>query len=373
MKMTTPMYTSWCEISCAQIEKNLQIALSLLPANAKFCAVVKSDAYGHGIENVVPILVRNGVDHVGITSNAEAEAVRSAGFDGNVLRLRGTTGHEAQAALGYNVQEQVGSLESALALANLPDRCNKPAKFHLSLNAGGMSRDGLELSSHNGKAVCKQIVDLLGEQIVGVCTHFPSNLPEDLGQSIKRFQQDLDWVVAETSLKRSDLLVHAGSTLTLVSGLAPNTDMLRCGAIMYGIVKPELGFKTTMSLKARVTSLGDFPAGSTIGYDRSMTLAEDRRLATVSLGYSNGYHRQFSDQSCVLVHGKHLPVLGKISMNTIVVDVSDQPEVILGDEVVAFGRQQNAEITTQMIEDLSGTIMADLYSDWGQRNTRILG
>ncbi|SFL02392.1 alanine racemase [Pseudovibrio ascidiaceicola] len=372
MKMATPMYSSWCEISCTQIEANLKIALGLLPDKTKFCAVVKADAYGHGIANVMPIIQRNNVRYVGITSNAEAQTVRDTGYKGDLLRLRATTRDEAEAALPLQVQEQVGSLEGALELASVRRTNSAPANYHLSLNAGGMSRDGLELSSPKGKEVCKRIVDLLGPHIIGVSTHFPSNLPEDLETSIARFHKDVDWVVANTSLQRENLLVHAGSTLTLVSPCNPHSDMMRCGAVLYGIVKSELGFKTTMTLKARVISLGEFPAGSTIGYDRATVLNEDKRLATVSLGYANGYLRRFAGLSSVLIQGRKQPVLGKISMNTIVVDVTDLTGVALGEEVVLFGRQQSAEITTQMAEASSGTIMADLYTDWGQRNPRVV-
>lgn len=366
------MYSSWCEISCTQIERNLQLALGQLPAKTEFCAVVKANAYGHGIENVVPILERHNIRHIGITSNMEAQAVRAAGYSGALLRLRATTFKEAEVALRYDVQEQVGSLEGAYELYELQKETGKLGTIHLSLNAGGMSRDGLELSSPQGEAVCKKVVELLGDKIEGVCTHFPSNHPEELKASIARFHQDLDCVTSQTTLRRENLLVHAGSTLTLVSNFDPDVDMMRCGAVLYGIVKPELGFKPTMTLKAQIMSLGDFPKGSTIGYDRARVLETDKRLATVSLGYANGYLRQFSDRSSVLIRGQAAPVLGKISMNTIVVDVSQHADVMLGDEVVAFGQQGEAEISIQMVEAHSGTIMADLYTDWGQRNPRVV-
>ncbi|SDR40166.1 alanine racemase [Pseudovibrio sp. Tun.PSC04-5.I4] len=368
--ITTPLFSSWCEISCAHIERNLLLALSLLPDQTHFCAVLKADAYGHGIKNIVPILVRHGITCVGITSNVEAHAVRVAGFTGTIMRLRTATFDEIAEAIEYGVQEQISSVEAAHKLRALMQKQGVKIDFHLSLNAGGMSRDGLELSSSPEQLACREIIRLLSEHIVGICTHFPSNVPEELSASITRFHEDVDWVLRHSNLQRSQMLIHAGSTLTLVSKFDPHVDMMRCGAVLYGIVKPELGFKTTMTLKARVTGLGNFPKGSTIGYDRQAVLDQDKRLATVSLGYANGFLRQFAGRSQVLISGCRLPVLGKISMNTIVVDVSNLDDVVLGDEVVVFGEQGKGAITVQMAEEYSGTIMADLYTDWGQRNPR---
>jgi alanine racemase len=369
---TTPLHSSWCEISCAKIEQNLRIALDILPAGSRFCAVLKADAYGHGIENVVPILLAHKISHVGITSNSEALAVREAGFEGTIMRLRTATFEEAVDALPFDVEEQVSTVEAAQAFAGLMEKRDSAIPLHLSLNAGGMSRDGLELSMSSGRESFARIISLVGDRIVGICTHFPSNLTEDLQVSITRFHHDVNWVFRNAPLKREDIIVHGGSSLTLISGERVGTDMMRCGAILYGIAKPELGFRTTMTLKARVTSIGTFPQGSTIGYDRSACLSEDKLLANISIGYSNGYIRQLSGRSHVLIRGKRLPVLGKISMNTIVADVTSLKGVQVGDEVVAFGSNGEDEISVPMIEEQSGTIIADLYTDWGHRNPRII-
>lgn len=364
--------SSWCEIYPAQIEVNLTQALRLLPSGTRFCAVLKADAYGHGIENVVPILARHNITHIGITSNAEAHAVRAAGFSGDIMRLRTATIDEIRDAQEDHVQEQVSTLKTAQAVAALIQETGKPVSLHLSLNAAGMSRDGLELSSASGEAECQEIIELIGPHIVGICTHFPNNVPEELEKSITRFQDDLDWVFAHSSLKREDILTHAGSTLTLLSGFETQTDMMRCGAIMYGVGLPEREFKPTLTLKARVTNTGHFPQGSTIGYDRTNCLERDSVLANVSIGYSNGFGRQLSGKSCLLIHGHKVPILGKISMNTVVADVTDISDVSIGDEVVLFGPQGDQTISPAMMEEQSGTILADLYTDWGHRNPRII-
>lgn len=364
------VHASWCEIFPQRIAKNLELALGLLPKDAQFCAVLKADAYGHGIERVVPIIRDHGVSHVGITSNAEARAVRAAGFNGALLRLRSATLDEIDGAIVDRVEEQVGTLYAARIFAELARSDATLPKLHLSLNAGGMSRDGLELSTEHGRQTCLEILSLVAPHIVGICSHFASNTVSNLATSSQQFQKDVAWVFKHSTLRRDAVTVHTGSSLTLVSEQSVTTDLFRCGAILYGILKPELGFEPTMELKTRITSLSIYPKGSTIGYDRATTLTKDRCVANISIGYANGIGRDFFNKSAVLVRGCVVPILGKISMNTITVDVTDLPEVAIGDEVVVFGQQGASCIDMARMEVQANTIMADVFADWGQRNHR---
>lgn len=370
-EMYDDVHASWCEIHLSRISKNLELALNLLPPMTTFCAVLKADAYGHGIAKVVPIIRGMGVKYVGITSNSEARAVRDAGFDGALLRLRSATQGEIRAAIKDQVQEHINSPAAARIVRTIVDEGQRTPGFHLALNAGGMSRDGLELSTDEGRTACLEILDLVGPHVVGICNHFPSNTEADIRVSNDRFQEDLAWIFSNSELRRSDVLVHAGSSLTLVSGQGVSTDMYRCGAILYGILAQDLGFQPTMELKSRITSVATYPKGSTIGYDRASSLDQDRRLASVSLGYANGFSRDMFGRSSILIHGKKAPVLGKISMNTLIADVTDLLDVAVGDEVVAFGQQGIASIDVATVEQQSNTIIAELYTDWGHRNPRV--
>lgn len=362
------VHSSWCEIFTDRIAHNLRLALTLLPDKADFCAVLKADAYGHGIEKVVPIVCAQNIKFIGITSNAEARAVRKAGFTGTLMRLRTATPSEIRGAIPDKVQEQVSTMYTAIVLKELTGHSEG---VHLALNAGGMSRDGLELLNNDGRQICKDIIDLIGERIVGVCSHFPSHIENELIASNQHFQKDVNWIFDNTTLSRSQVKVHAGSSLSLVSGKPIATELYRCGAILYGILKPELGFENTMQLKARITNLTSYPKGSTIGYDRATTLTQDSQLANISLGYSNGFKRNYFGRSFVLIRGHLIPVLGKISMNSIVADVTNLTEVKVEDEVVIFGQQGSATIGLKRIELQADTIMADVYAEWGQRNPRI--
>lgn len=365
-----PVPSSWCEIYSDRIASNLELALGLLPEGAEFCAVMKADAYGHGIEHVVPLLMEQDVRCIGITSNAESRAVRAAGFSGRLIRLRAATPQEMTGALADCVEEQVGSLWAAKQLRQIINSGAHPIGVHLALNCDGMCRDGLEVSTVAGQQECLRILDEIGAHVVGICTHFPSNEPAPLSHSSELFNQQVAWVCDNSNLKRTDLLVHAGSTLTLVSGEVIETDMFRCGAVLYGIVKPELGFRPSMELKSHVVHLGDYPKGATVGYDRDRLLDADRRLASISIGYASGYSRIAQDRGAVLIRGKRAPVLGKVSMNSVVADVSGISDVQVGDEAIVFGGRGPNAIGPEAATAQFGTILADLFSDWGMRNSR---
>jgi len=149
--------------------------------------------------------------------------------------------------------------------------------------------------------------------------------------------------------------------------------MVRPGGALYGYGgTPKPPFAHAGSFRTRVASVQAYPAGATVSYDRTFTLARDSRLANLPVGYSDGYRRAYSNQGSVLVRGRRAPVLGRVTMNTTMVDVTDIPGVSAGDEVVLFGRQGDDEITQAEIEKLTGVILADQYTVWGTSNPKRL-
>jgi alanine racemase len=357
---------SWVEIDLDALAGNISAILKRLPKGCRYCAVIKADAYGHGIDRVAPVLAEAGVDYAAVATNDEAFMLRDAGFTGQLMRVRGATLMEARAARPTQIEEVLTDPAFAAGIADTAE----PPRVHLPLNSMGMGRDGLETESRTGRAELREILATDGLNIVGIMTHFPLHEPEDLTQSRERFLRDVEWVIAEGKLDRGDLLVHAASSLGLLAEAGIEFDMVRAGACLWGIVGPRSEFRNVMTVKSRVTSVNDLPAGASVGYDRTFRLTRDTRVANVSAGYANGIRRAMANRARVAVRGRLASVLGRISMNALTVDVSDIPDVETGDEVVLFGVQGEARVTRAMVEAASDTIMADLYCDWGRSNPR---
>jgi len=363
---------AWVGVDLDRLEKNISSSKRRLSNNSKICAVVKADAYGLGIENVMPSLMHADVSHVGVTSNAEAMAVRKTGYSKAIMRIRPATPAEAELTVALGIEELVGTLGSASRLSHIAYAAGKTVGIHLSLNSQGLSRDGLELSTELAQATALEIVALPGLKIVGVMTHFADYAPIKMRASLDAFHADIDWLFRHTSLQRDQIMLHAAHSYAFLGLPESHLDLVRIGAALFGCAGEQPDFGHVMSLRTQVAAANQFSKGNSVGYDRTKILDRDSVLASIPLGYSNGFRRTFSNRGEVLIRGQRAPIVGKISMNSIMADVTDITNAAAGDEVVLFGTQATQEITQAEIELHSGTILAENYTNWGLANARRL-
>jgi alanine racemase len=364
---------AWLEISEPAFEHNLAEMKKLAGPNTQVCAVMKADAYGHGVSLLVPALVRAAIPYVGITSNEEAANARAAGYTGKLMRLRTATLAEIEAALPYDLEELLGNLPLAQAVSALGKQHHRFLRYHLALNSAGMSRNGLELKTDAAKADALALLRLPNLRIVGIMTHFPVEEVADVRAGLAAFNREAAWVIREGHLDRSQLLLHTANSFTTLEVPEARLDLVRPGGALYGDTIPaHTEYQRVLSFKSRVAALNAYPKGNTVCYDRTFTLGRDSRLANIPVGYSDGYPRVFSNKGHLLIHGHRCPIVGRVTMNTVMADVTDFPDVQMGDEVVLFGKQGAAEITQTELEDISGTILVELYTLWGRVNPRVL-
>ncbi|NER58971.1 alanine racemase [Pseudomonas sp. MAFF212428] len=364
---------AWLEIDQAAFESNISLLQQRLAGKTAMCAVMKADAYGSGIALLVPSAIRMGVSCIGVASNEEARIARDKGFKGRLLRLRNASLKEVEGALAYRIEELVGNLEVARQLDALAARHNVNLPVHLALNSAGMSRNGLEMSTAQGKLQAVDVTRLGHLKVVGIMTHFPVEEREDVLKGLATFKQQSSWLIEHAGLDRSKLMLHCANTFATLQVPEAWLDMVRPGAALYGYpVGGHTEFKRVMQFKSQVASVNAYPAGSTISYDRTFTLEKDSLIANIPAGYSDGYRRAFSNKASVLINGHRAPVVGKVTMNTLMVDVSAIPGVKYGDEVVLYGKQADDEITQQEVETINGVTMADLYTVWGNSNPKVL-
>lgn len=364
---------AWLEISESTFEHNLAEMKKLVGPNTQICAVMKADAYGHGISLLMPAIIRAGIPYVGITSNEEAANARAAGYKGKLMRLRTATAAEIEAALPYDIEELLGNVALGKDASAIAHRHHIVLRYHLALNSGGMSRNGIELKTDTGKADTLALLRLPYLRIVGIMTHFPVEEVEDVRKGLAAFNEESSWVIREGHLDRSKLVLHTANSFTTLKVPEARLDLVRPGGALYGDTDPSHPeYQQVLTFKSRVAAVNAYPKGNTVCYDRTYTLTRDSRLANIPVGYSDGYRRVYSNKGHVLIRGHRCPIVGRVTMNTIMVDVTDFADVQMGDEVVLYGKQGAEQITSTELDRIASTILVEVYGMWGRVNPRIL-
>ncbi|MFJ1259121.1 alanine racemase [Cupriavidus sp. CuC1] len=362
---------AWFEIDLGKFEANVRGIQALIGPRTEMCAVMKADACGHGIALLVASAIALGVSAIGIASNDEAGIVRTAGFRGRLLRVRAATPAEIEDGLQYQLEEIAGNLDYASQMNEIAGRHARSVRVHLELNSGGMSRNGFDLKAVEERAKALAAAALPNLEIVGIMTHFPVPDTEDVARGLSSFREEAGWIVEHAGLDRSRVQLHCANSFATLEVPGSHLDMVRTGAILYGCLPAYPAFKAIASLKSRVASVNAYPAGNTVAYDRTLTLARDSRLANIPIGYADGYRRDFSNKGFALIRGKRFPVVGRVTMNTLMVDVTACEAVFPGDEVVLCGQQGDDRIDVADIETISGTIYPDLCVGWGNSVAKI--
>ncbi|MFC8039332.1 alanine racemase [Paenarthrobacter sp. NPDC057355] len=367
----TDKFSNWLEVDGGAFQGNVRSLLAMLDGRALLCAVIKSDAYGHGADVVLPFLVACNVPYIGVGSNAEAGLARAHGFTGKLLRVRAAAPQEVHAGLPFAIEELVADPQSAREMSMIAAAVGQKLQVHLDINSSGISRHSLDVSSKVGMAQATSIANDPHLGLAGIMTHFPCDDPGLIEHGLQRFRVESAAILQSAGLPRSGILLHAANSFSALNVPSAWLDMVRAGAALYGDTDPgHSGFQRCLTFKARVGSVNSYPAGSRVGYGLTYTLEAPSVLATVTVGYGDGYRRALGHRgpghppNHVLLRGRRAPIVDLISMNSMVVDVTDIQGVRPGDEVVLFGRQGDAEISAAQLEAANAGILADLYTVW---------
>lgn len=369
---------TWIEIDRKAVTHNYNVFRSRIGKNCKLMAVVKSNAYGCGLwefaqtlEKIGADLVRsrtqtqasatsNGVDWFGVDSITEALALRKKSITKPLLVLGYTMPSRFADAARNNVSLTISTFENLKALAVL--RNTKPINIHIKIDTG-MHRQGF-LPNEAHKVI--KFIKLKGKniRIEGAYTHFAAAknpaFPADTFKQIATFEQ-ASRLFASAGLK---FLRHAAATSGMLLHPQAYYDMVRIGIGLYGLwpsmevqsaFSKAVHLKPVLSWKTIISEIKEIPAGERIGYDFTEKLTKRSHVAVCPVGYWHGYPRALSSIGYVLVKGRRARVLGRVSMDMLVVDVSGMPRVRIGDTVTLLGRDGNAEITADELAELSGT------------------
>src|SRR3984957_2285718 len=356
-------------VSRERFARNIQFVRRLV-APSKLCVVMKANAYGHGLEALAPVAVEAGADMIGICTNPEAETIRRAGLKVPLLRLRMALEAEMEESVReLEIQEQVGSREAAAWLSAAGLRRSRPVDVHLDIDTG-MGRSGFFPEQID---TIRRVMSLPGLRIAGVMSHFPTADSGELAQTTAQIER-MERLCTELALPES-ALVHTHNSAATVRLTGQRRAMVRVGAACYGMrtsreFENPTELKPVMSFRTWVAQVRDVPKGHTVGYGGLFTTARDSRIASLPVGFGEGYPRALFNKGIVLIHGRRCPVIGRVSLNVLTIDVTDLgPQVRLGDEAVLIGSQGAEEITFEEMADKFSSVHTEINLSAGSLNT----
>jgi len=340
---------TYVKIDLDAIERNI-LAIRRR-AGTDVMAVIKADAYGHGAIQVARLL-QDKCSFFGVSSALEALELRRAGIYNPILILGHTPVSAFPALVQAEIRPTIFHYEDALALSEAALRCEKTAAFHIAVDTG-MSRIGFQATEEDAD-ICAAIAALPGIQAEGLFSHFATADCEDLAKSraqaarFDAFAQMLECRGVHIPIRHLDN--SAG-----IMNFENHYNMVRSGIITYGMYPSSevdaatLAITPALQWLSRVTHVKTLPAGREISYGGTYVTTKQTRVATVPVGYADGYRRSLSNRFYVLIRGKRAPILGRVCMDQMMVDVTDIPDVALNDRVILVGRSGDEEITMEQI------------------------
>ena len=350
----------WAEIDLAALERNLKLIRASLPPRIKYVAVVKADAYGHGLPQTAARLMHAGADLFGVANIAEAIAIRELSADWPVLLLSPVLPDEDKYLADYSLAATVSSPDEVRRFDGAGRAAGKSIDVHLKIDTG-MGRLGVWHTE--ALALHAQILASTGVRLAGVFTHFAS-ADEDPAFTAEQRQLFLTTLRALPGIDPATLFIHADNS----AGLETTPDgsvfnAVRVGLLQFGILPhphsllARVHTEPVFSFHTRVGLVKDLPAGTGVSYGRTHVLKQNARVALLTAGYGDGIARACSNRGSVLIHGKRCPILGRVCMDQTVVDITGVPdEVHCGDSVVLVGRQGPEEITVAEFSRWADTI-----------------
>jgi alanine racemase len=361
------------EIDLGALAYNYRQIRRVTPKETKILGVVKADAYGHGALPVSQKLEELGVEYLGVAMSDEGVQLRKGGIKTPVLLLGGVYKEDLEWVLQYKLTPVVFQKESLQLLHRAARRERKKVRVHLKVDTG-MGRLGVPLRLW--PAFLDDLRHFPGLEVEGILSHYSmadeTDAPYTEGQW-KAFQEAV--AIAESKGIHARYK-HISNSAGLTAFPSWSGNLVRPGIILYGSYpspsfRDLIQLRPVMRVKTRIGLLKRVPAGEKISYGGTYVTRKQSLIATLPIGYADGYNRRLSNQGQVLVRGRRAPVVGRVCMDYIIADVSDIPGVALGDEVVLMGRQGREEISAEEIGEKIGTISYEVLCLVGRRVPRV--
>ena len=366
-------YRVYAEINLDAIVKNVDNLMALTKENTGALAVVKADGYGHG-DVAVAKAVAQKVTGYAVATLDEAVNLRENGVKKPILVLGYVDPYEFDILVSHEITATVFDVETAQLLADAARVQKKQAHCHIKVDTG-MRRIGLE-PDENGIAIVKQITALKELSADGIFTHFAASDETDKTSAEHQFKLFTDFTGRLEKEGIHFTYRHCANSAAVIDMPQVDLDMVRLGIAMYGmypsdeVKKEKVELFPALDLKSHITMVKEIPAGEKVSYGGTFTTTRTTKLATVSVGYGDGYPRALSSKGYVLVRGQKAPIVGRVCMDQMMVDVTDIENVTRADIVTLIGKDGDAEITVEEIAALAGEFNYEFVCDLGKRIPR---
>lgn len=369
-------YRCWAEVDLSALRGNLAWIRDRVGSGVKIITVVKADAYGHGLKQIAGLLMQSGTDIFGVANLAEAQAIRAVGQGWPILMLGACLPEEVEMAVRDQVTPTISSLVEARAFNAAAARRRKTLPVHVKVDTG-MGRLGVEPAQ--AVALVREVAALANLRLDGLYTHY-SSAEDDRDFSLAQ-RERFEGVVKELRrLKLLPPLVHANNSAAVLHEPRSIYNVTRPGLLVYGIVPPgarrarsalRKHLQPALALKCRVSFVKEISEGTPLSYGRTFVAPRRLRVATLTAGYADGFPRAASNRAAVLIRGKRCRVLGRVTMDQTLVDVSAIPNVTAGDEAVLIGRQVGNEISATELAASCGTVPWEVLTNITYRVPRV--
>lgn len=359
-------------IDLEALRHNYRLVKQYTAPTVHVMCVIKADGYGHGMLEAAQAFSEAGARHFAVAIAEEGVQLRENGIEGEILVLGAATPRAAAEAIRHSLSQTVFTPEMVRLIEREAVRLNRDAMVHIKLDTG-MNRIGLR-TVDEARAVAQALGECPHVKVSGIYTHMAvADEPDAEGKLNEYSLMQLERFRELRACFDPSIPAHvANSALTLLSP-GNDFDMVRAGIVLYGYppVPTELPFRTVMSWRTEVVYVKTIQAGESIGYGCAFTSTREMRVATVAVGYGDGYHRACSHGGMMLIRGRRAPILGRVCMDQTMVDVTDIPEAAVGDEVVLLGRQGAEEIDAEEIARWADTISYEVLLSIAPRVPRL--
>ncbi len=360
-------------INLKNIRDNIINLKKCVPPKTKVMLVVKADGYGHGAEEIVKYA--DGLaDAYGVAIIDEAVTLREKGIDKMILVLSYTPKEYLGVAVEYGISQAVTDRETAEYMSDAAVRLNMKAKIHIKLDTG-MGRLGFSCDD-NGIKEIEKISKLPNIELEGCFTHFSKADEKDITYTKKQFEKYMYMIDRLSEKGITFKIKHVCNSAATIQYPEAALDMVRLGIAIYGLYPSEdvgrdmIELEPAMEIVSQISYVKKVPAGSLISYGGTYETKRDSIIATVPVGYADGYPRALSNIGRVLVNGRPVPIAGRICMDQFMIDVTDMPDVKKGDKVILLGKSGNEEISAEELSAPANSFNYEFVCGVGKRVPR---